>query len=266
MTTGNGANPFKTLKGTQEIVDSYRIHRTTRNKVKQAELSTTLKINPDPILQGLIPDPRNCITIWAIPPAHIRALVARIQRRLAKAIDSEYFWTMPEPNLHLSVLEIAHSQPVEVVEQKLSALRGGLEEILRMDQTTSLVEPKVCFDENALALTFVPNEDFIYTYSHLRADLWERSSKYVDVSSRYAVPSAHVTIARFVGDAPAKQVEALLRAIEEVNEDLDSNSKEVEWRIGENRGLVCKCGKIWYGGGWIEAEGNLVASTSHHDI
>jgi hypothetical protein len=91
------------------------------------------------------------------------------------------------------------------------------------------------------------------------------------VASRYIVPSAHVTIARFInrdgflinraesGEViDPSQVKVLIDKIGRINEILASQywpqadgsyPKEGEWVVGQDRGLVIRRGRLWYGGG-----------------
>lgn len=75
----------------------------------------------------------------------------------------------------------------------------------------------------------------------------------VAVESRYQVPSAHITIARFINDIDPEAVQRLLAKILELNKLLEASS--VVWRIGSERASECRCGRIWYGGGWAEGHG-----------
>jgi len=115
-----------------------------------------------------------------------------------------------------------------------------------------------------------------YTYHHLRRDLWdicsETSSRNtvgsagagVPIASRYTVPSAHLTLMRFISAADVtvgggedgaidmSKMEAFVGAIEQLNAWLE---KEVwgtargGWTVGEEMGLDLRAGTVWYGGG-----------------
>ena len=171
------------------------------------------------------------------------------------------------------------------------------------------------YDSSAIALSFVPaagearpppksglssngddpaeietRQDDAFTYHHLRRALYELSTRGgVKVASRYTVPSAHLTIARFVSQedisvswqersddsAPGqldehgvkdvivdrKKVSTLIEKIEDINTWLQEEywpkdgqqCKRIkeggEWIVGEEKGLDCRKGTLWYGGG-----------------
>lgn len=103
-----------------------------------------------------------------------------------------------------------------------------------------------------------------YTYHHLRRDLFNvaRSSG-VSIDSRYIVPSSHITVGRFLtqSDHDSKEkMEKWFEKIEEVNEWLrdefwpqngeeGKRNLEAEWLVGQQKGLDCREGALWYGGG-----------------
>jgi hypothetical protein len=109
--------------------------------------------------------------------------------------------------------------------------------------------------------------DDAYSYHHLRRDLAGLVlDSGVGLGARYVVPSAHVTIARFVGRNGEKEEEkvdkenvvALVERIERVNAMLrerywpaqDGNIQEKgEWFVGHSQGLEFNKGTSWYGGG-----------------
>ena len=130
-----------------------------------------------------------------------------------------------------------------------------------------------------------------YTYHHLRRSLYDLCIEAgVEVASRYTVPSAHLTIARFISqkdisaqqnendgieqdvgitvDVDIEKVKELISKIEEINAwlqdkywPIQSGEEELieqggEWIVGEEKGLDCRKGTLWYGGGETVRLGN----------
>ncbi|KAJ5160598.1 RNA ligase/cyclic nucleotide phosphodiesterase [Penicillium canariense] len=256
-------------------------------------------------------DPRNCLVIWARPPSHIRDLISCIQSQLRDIAPCRYcraalgqsvilkmksltesrtaLWPMPPHNLHTTVLEVAHSLTEPQIEELVQTLQSSKDvtqaQIAEYPtrHNTRLLKPMLSFDSAALALSFVPaaSEGSTgsareygdhYTYHHLRRDIFDmvRQTK-VPVASRYIVPSAHVTIARFINnegflvkgthgaeEIDHSRVKSLLDRISDINKDLESRywpqadgscPKEGEWVVGQDKGLVVRKGRLWYGGG-----------------
>ena len=180
---------------------------------------------------------------------------------------------MPIPNLHITALEVTHSKTEPEIQKLVQDIRPIAPSLVSHTLThrTRLIKPMVSFDAAALALSFVPaageslppgrtKEDDAFTYHHLRKDLYELCTNAgVGVDSRYVVPSSHLTIARFIESGLGKEgVRALVEKIEEVNAWLeeeywpkgDAGIKEGgEWIVGEETGLVCRAGTLWYGEG-----------------
>lgn len=85
----------------------------------------------------------------------------------------------------------------------------------------------------------------------------------MEIASRYVVPSAHITLSRFVttrdfedGDEryDASKMQAFIDKIEEINRWLqqeywDGGEHDNEWLVGEEKGLDCRAGTLWYGDG-----------------
>lgn len=190
---------------------------------------------------------------------------------------------MPPDNLHMTAMEIAHSRTHPEIEALVEKLGSHLEEITdyTYEHRTRLIRPLLGFDASAIALSFVPATEIsanhgeaAYTYHHLRRDIHDRCLKAgVDVGSRYIVPSAHLTIARFVtqadidqgsGDPPQpdpKKMQAFVTQLDEINAwlqakvwhpEVDTNDLAVdgsEWFVGQGKGLDCCKGTLWYGNG-----------------
>ncbi|KAI9836782.1 MAG: hypothetical protein M1819_000947 [Sarea resinae] len=264
----------------------------------------------DPSLEPGWEDDRHCLTLWARPPQRIRSLVAAIQQKLLAV--APHLWTMPPPNLHLTALELAFSVTEAEISSLIAALSPHLDDLTNYTLThrPRLVKPMVSFDAAALALSFVPAageglssddpgartddgingnqtdgnagriaDDDAYTYHHLRRDLFTAVTsppapcKPVKINQRYVVPSAHLTIARFISSSDfsvsaadsavdAEKVAKWVECIEGINEWLRSEywpaegpeeeregGKGGEWIVGEEKGLECRRGTLWYGGG-----------------
>lgn len=193
---------------------------------------------------------------------------------------------MPPENLHITVLEVAHSLTEDQIEGLVQTLQSSKDvtsaniAAYSRSRPTRLIKPMVSFDSTALALSFVPaagecleaessSNNEHYTCHHLRRDVFDmvRQTK-VPVASRYIVPSAHLTIARFItqdgfvvkGSNDMETVDhagvkMLVDRIGEINQKLENEwPKEGaireggEWIVGKE-GLVIQRGRLWYGGG-----------------
>ena len=217
-----------------------------------------------------------------------------MQNALREVIpDERVLWTMPPDNLHMTVLELAHSMMGEQGEIKLHGLIRDLEEGGAMQEILSapgqawkagrravrLARPMVVYDAAAIAVSFLPvvagsfdstragspsENASEYTYHHMRRDCWNIASSAVPVASRYVVPSAHLTAARFVGNegVDAGCVKRLVERIDSLNGQLEETSRESrqhEWVVGEERPMELRAGSCWYGdGGWAQAKGSII--------
>ena len=192
-------------------------------------------------------------------------------------------WLMPLKYLHMTTLEVAHSMSESQIEELLGIVKSKVSDITdyTFNHRARLFKPLLSYDNQAIALSFLPasNENFsstvageenAYTYHHLRRDLYNLcESTGVAVGSRYVVPSAHLTIARYVTERKADRDEKdqlsgsegmvkWVNHLEQINTWLQeefwlnsspSNEAEVDWVVGEERGLDCRAGTVWYGGG-----------------
>ena len=136
---------------------------------------------------------------------------------------------------------------------------------------TRLVKPALGFDSAAIALTFLPaagepdspaDHQESYTYHHFRRDLYGMCVQAgVEVESRYVLPSAHLTIARFVNQDlhEGGRVGEMVKVTEGVNKWLRDatwrSEMAGEWVVGEGKGLVCRAMRVWYGDGESVYEG-----------
>ncbi|KAL2842071.1 RNA ligase/cyclic nucleotide phosphodiesterase [Aspergillus pseudodeflectus] len=294
-------NPFHVLiseaqHDPTELQRLYELHRVNRNSQQRGKIlsesfpgwsvDTILSRLEGPDKEDGFVDPRNCLVIWARPPPAVREVIRFVQDELKSVAPA--LWLMPLENLHTTVLEVAHSRTEEEIEALVQTLHSPADvhpsqlASYSVTHPTRLVKPMVSFDSAALALSFVPaagecsqsqsatNADR-YSYHHLRGDIWDlvRRAK-IPVASRYVVPSAHVTIARFISQTgfavggneneavkvDRSQVEKFIDKIAEINRKLeagywprdDAVPAGGEWVVGRE-GLVIRRGRVWYGGG-----------------
>ncbi|KAL8357507.1 hypothetical protein RB598_002355 [Gaeumannomyces tritici] len=320
-----GENPYNALIEAcsgkpNEIQALYATHRKARNaqqkkkflaaEFREVITDTILMRLEDPTLEPGFKDPRNSLVVWARPPEHVLQLMGHIQRKLKEV--APHLWLMPLHRMHMTALEVTHSQPAETVAALVEALRPRAADIANhtFSHRARLVKPMVSHDLAAVALSFLPaagepvlspgvppqqqqqqqcDDGDSYSYHHLRRDVFDMTvggggggggggarrvaGDEIAINSRYVVPSAHVTLARFVAQddhATAAQREAWVRRIDEVNAWLEA---EVwggdgggggggggggdggtggfvgEWAVGQERGLDVRAGVLWYGGG-----------------
>lgn len=209
-------------------------------------------------------------------------------------------WLMPLECLHMTALEVAHSLTESEIGEMLRIMEPMVTHITDypFDHRARLIKPLLSYDNQAIALSFSPTSDehmsdaldgnaYPYTYHHLRRDLYDLCKRSgVDVGSRYVVPSAHLTLARFVternpgGDGkgqvsgPAGIVK-WINQLEKINswlkeqywpESRSGTAAEGEWTVGEEKGLECRAGTVWYGGGRsVQVGRGFTVSRLEHD-
>ncbi|KAJ5605969.1 60S ribosomal protein L44 [Penicillium lagena] len=246
----------------------YEKHRSTRNaSYRKLILSPSFPgWIVDEVLQKLHAagedsdpaiDPRHNMAFWARPPQHIRDMVSEIQREIRALAPT--LWFMPPDRLHMTTMEITSSRTESEIEDLVSFLQqhAPLPELVNYTLThrARLVKPMVNYDSSAIALSFVPaaGGDDRYTYHHLRSDLYDSITRSgCPITSRYTVPSAHVTLARFItqdgfllGDTETLNPERnslLVDTIDKINDRLrdkywQNEHPQGEWMIGQEKGL-----------------------------
>ncbi|KAK4229414.1 RNA ligase/cyclic nucleotide phosphodiesterase [Podospora fimiseda] len=282
-----------------QIQSLYSTHRTARNsqqrdKFLSPELSE-LVIDPfllrleNPDIEPGFTDPRHCLVFWARPPEHIVKLASHLQMLLKQAAPN--LWLMPTHRMHMTTLEIAHSRTPEGIADLVSVMRPALANLTNFTFThrARLVKPFISYDLSAIAVSFLPaagesvrspspvpphpahiahpgfsgasiTDTDRYTYHHLRRDMFEAAkSTGVEIGSRYVVPSAHITLGRYLTQKDhetKEQREGWVQAIDKINAWLENsvwdniNGEFIgEWIVGQERGLDARNGPLWYGGG-----------------
>ncbi|KAF1963579.1 AAA-domain-containing protein [Byssothecium circinans] len=295
VSTSDYNNPYDALivashDDPVRLQSRYTQHRTTRNTQQKEKMLDKSFAGPsiDPILLRLSDstvepgyrDPRHCLVFWGRPTQKIKQLINRVQQELLTVAPN--LWLMQQESLHITALEITHSKKTEEIRKLVEQMREKIPSIVNytQDHRARLIKPLIGFDASALALSFVPAAaegltagrtlaDDKYTYHHLRRDLYSLCQETgVAVDSRYVVPSAHLTIGRFInpkdfedetGKFEPRKMEQFIAKIEEINMWLQKdfwpefNEGKIpdggDWILGEETGLHCRMGTLWYGGG-----------------
>lgn len=201
---------------------------------------------------------------------------------------------MPPHRMHLTALEVTHSRTPPEVARLVDQMRPTVPALadFTLAHRSRLVRPMVSYDLAAFALSFLPAHgepvtspppampadgesdaaaedgrrflhhqvDDAYTYHHLRRDMFDLArTTGVHIDSRYVVPSAHITLGRYLvqdDHATQEQRERWVKAIDEINAWLEQQVWTAtdgdfvgEWIVGQERGIDVRCGRLWYGGG-----------------
>ncbi|KAI0479595.1 RNA ligase/cyclic nucleotide phosphodiesterase [Xylaria cf. heliscus] len=290
-----GENPYNALieachDDPVEIQALYAAHRTRRNaQQKEKFLDADFKeLIIDPYLLRLefpnvepgFKDPRNCMTFWGRPPIHVLELAGAIQQKLKEVAPN--IWLMPQHRMHITTIELAFSRTAEEIEQLKETLKPAIPAIASYTyrHRARLVKPMISYDLSAFAVSFLPaagepvvspapvapdnaavlQQGDSYSYHHLRRDMWDQTKEAgIAIDSRYVVPSAHITLGRYLtheDHATPEQRKKWVDAIDSVNEWLEkevwgkSDSEVIgEWVVGQERGTDVRVGTLWYGGG-----------------
>ncbi|RYO98968.1 hypothetical protein DL764_006943 [Monosporascus ibericus] len=234
----------------------------------------------NPHLEPGFKDPRYCMTFWGRPPIHVLRLAEELQKRLRSVAPS--VWLMPSYCMHITTLELAYSRTGEEIDAIKTLLAPAIPSAAHYTyrHRTRLVKPMISYDLSAFALSFLPasgepelspapiapdtaevlKQGDQYTYHHLRRDLWNLSQKAgMTVDSRYIVPSAHITLGRYLthdDHATPEQRKKWIDAIDDINKWLETEiwgnpcaNFVGEWVVGQEKGLDVRVGTLWYGGG-----------------
>ncbi|EFX04557.1 hypothetical protein CMQ_1485 [Grosmannia clavigera kw1407] len=268
----------------------------------------------NPSIEPAFEDPRHCVVFWARPPEHILRLADRVQQMLKKAAPNLWLMPLYRMHMTaLEICHSRTPAEVDVVRRTMASARtaesdeNGIAALVNYPyrHRARLVRPMISYDLAAIALSFVPaagepsaspppvapgvtplsgvgssssssSSPDAYTYHHLRRDLFTRArDSGVDVASRYVVPSAHITLARFLcqdDHATLAARHAWIDALDAINVWLErvvwpatwqptasthppspppppQDRLVGEWIVGQEKGLDARVGPLWYGQG-----------------
>lgn len=117
-------------------------------------------------------------------------------------------------------------------------------------------EPAVSPAPMALDSAAIIKKGDSYSYHHLRRDMWDLARKTeIEIDSRYIVPSAHITLGRYLSHkdhSTPEQRKRWVDAIDKINEWLErevwgrSDSEVIgEWAVGQEKGFDVRVGNLW---------------------
>ncbi|TGJ88752.1 hypothetical protein E0Z10_g119 [Xylaria hypoxylon] len=262
---------------TAEIRALYTAHRIRRNaQQKEKFLDVDFKeliIDPyllrleNPHIEPGFKDTRYCMTFWARPPIHVLELAGVIQKKLKEVAP-----------VHSTTLELAFCRTADEIEEIKETLKPAIPTIASYTyrHRARLVKPMISYDLSAFAVSFLPaagelvvspapvtpdsavvlKQGDSYSYHHLRRDAWDQAKAAgIAVESRYVVPSAHITLGRYLthkDHATPEQRKKWVDAIDEINEWLErevwgnSDSEFIgEWVVGQEKGIDVRVGNLW---------------------
>lgn len=193
--------------------------------------------------------------------------------------------------MHMTTLEITHSRTPEEIEELVATMRPTIPALTNFTfgHRSRLVKPMLSYDLAAIAISFLPaaGENVVsppptaldpaqvahrgldsaslaaadkYTYHHLRRDVFDLArTTGVEIGSRYVVPSAHITLGRYLKQddhSTPESRQSWIDAINEINKwledevwDREDGEFLGEWIVGQERGIDARNGTLWYGGG-----------------
>ncbi|KAJ2998052.1 hypothetical protein NUW58_g440 [Xylaria curta] len=239
-------------------------------------------------------DTRYCMTFWGRPPIHVLELAGAIQKKLKEVAPSKYMANattshshlfLPDgasltlgTEVHITTLELAFCRKAEEIEELKETLKPAIPDVASYTyrHRARLVKPMISYDLSAFALSFLPaagepvvspapvvpdnatvlKQGDSYSYHHLRRDVWgQAKAAGVVVESRYIVPSAHITLGRYLtheDHATPEQRKKWVEAIDEVNGWLErevwgkADSDLIgEWLVGQEKGIDVRVGTLW---------------------
>lgn len=232
------ANPFTSLAEQYASEEAQNRYRVARNEAQRKILLENPAVNVDPVLAGTEQDKRMACCVVSRPDNPTKELILSIQNKLQNSVSTE-IWLTPPENLHMTLLEVAHSRPEKEIESLVHVLKPKMEAINSIAaEGPVLKHPLLCYDANALALSFTSSNP---THTKLRETLYDFATRNgVDILPRYAGPSAHITIARFKQPLSAEDVNHMLETIASTNNFMPNH----EWKITS---ASLSSGLIWYG-------------------
>jgi 2'-5' RNA ligase len=139
-------------------------------------------------------DRRGGVNFICRPPHHIVDCIGTIQTRLSATEPDQYYY--PAADLHLTLFEISHSQPLEAVEQDAQLLMACIGDLAKDLPQFELSISDVFVSERSCTLQLVANDDRL---EHVRDTLRQRLARFgYSAPPRHSQYSPHITFVRYL--------------------------------------------------------------------
>ena len=204
-----------------------------------ARLILQYGIEVDEILRGELISPgtdQRCgLNIIARPTPEIVRRIQEIQREFQSIEPHQYFY--PPGDLHLTLLEVCFGETLGKVQQTAAAILAEFgPHLLENDSSPTLEQPVIGYDRKGCALNFVPRDGSLASLRMKLSEQIERAG--VQIKTRYAPQSAHVTFLRFICSLATSEN----RLIDFMNQEMAGGN--IVWPISE---VFMTWGTNWYG-------------------
>lgn len=240
-------NPLTKLKYKYPSDKEQNPPRHERNHRFYNKLLEEKAVTVDPYLSGEQIDNRINITLITKPSQHIiNNILIPLQKQL-QSLVCDKLWLTPEQNMHATIQEIRQDLPdletcrAILAKVNIKELKNRVLHAYKLEMSN----PLICYDHNAVALSFTTKPGSAINHLGLREHVYEELTKEgVEITARYFGPSIHITLARFNQPLDPRQVVQLVRGVEEMNKNLghiDIIFDRFEFNYGLN----------YYGGGEV---------------
>jgi 2'-5' RNA ligase len=168
------------------------------------------------------------------PPRSIIDCIGRIQAHLSATEPGQYYY--PAADLHLTLFEISHSEPLEAVEQDAPRLMSCIDDLVKHLPQFEVSISGVIVSERSCTLQVVPTDDRL---EHVRDTLRQRLARFgYSAPPRNSQYSAHITFVRYL--------QTLRTTIDTWRNLLDTGliASPISWTVSE---LWLTWGATWFG-------------------
>ena len=179
-------------------------------------------------------DQRFGVNLVCRPSRAVRSAVEVVQGHLRQLEPDQYY--CPLPDLHMTLVEICHSQTLRTARNIASVLREIEYRKWLPDHSVRLDSPSLVSDNSGCALRFAQPDGPLADLRRRMIAAIEQSG--VHICSRYPPASAHITLLRYV--APLRGFLRGPIATPQLITDLSS----IQWQV---RTAWLTWGANWYG-------------------